>query len=146
MEADFRRWGLAGPMTEHLGSRSCNAQYSYADAAKSLCFMFLIGGDVLDDLNTLRQQMQDHPSLNLCSPDTVQYVCGELKQETQLITTPKGVEHSINEHKGFNELLPQLCVQGGVLKPGQAYTLDYDGHIVENTKPDNAFTYKKTQG
>lgn len=146
MAADFRKWALAAPVTEHLGPRRANAGYSYADVAKSLCFLFCIGGEVPDDLNTLRRQVQDHPSLPICSPDTVEYVCKELKQPTQLITTPKGIEHCINEHKGFNRLLPQLCVQGGVLKPQQSYTLDYDGHIVENTKLDNAFTYKHTHG
>ena len=146
MDADFRKWGLASVFTEHLGQRSANACYSYAEVAKSLCFMFSIGGEVLNDLNTLREQLQDHPCLPICSPDTVEYVCGELRQPTQMITTVKGIRHSVNVHEKFNQLLPQLCVQGGVLATKQPYTLDYDGHIVENTKADNAFTYKHTQG
>lgn len=146
MEADFHKWGLAGALTKHLGQRSPNAQYSYADVIKSLCFMFSIGGEVLDDLNTLREQIKDHPSLTICSPDTVQYVCRELKQPIQIISTNKGVVHHTNEHKDFNALLPALCVKSGVLHSQQGYTLDYDGHIVENTKADGAFTYKKIQG
>ena len=145
MEADFRKWGLALPITEHLGQRNANAHYSYADIIKSLLFMFSIGGDVLDDLNTLREQMQDHPLLRICSPDTVEYVCKELQQPTHITATEKGVVHHINEHENFNELLPQLYVEGGVLDKKQGYTLDYDGHIVENTKSDAAFTYKHTQ-
>lgn len=108
--------------------------------------MFSIGGDVLDDLNIVRKQLQDHPSLKICSPDTVEYVCQELRQNFITVTTAKGTEHYINEHAGFNKLLPALCSQGGVLNKEQSYTLDYDGHIVENTKTDNAFTYKQTQG
>lgn len=146
MQADFGKWNLAHPLTEQLGPRRYNAQYGYSDVAKSLCFMFLIGGEVLNDLNTLREQIKDHPSLEVCSPDTVEYACRQLRQATQIITTPKGAVHHLNEHKGFNALLPRLCAQGGVLKKGAAYTLDYDGHIVENTKPDGAFTYKHTQG
>jgi hypothetical protein len=110
MEADFHKWGLAGTLTRHLGQRSPNAQYSYADVIKSLCFMFSIGGEVLDDLNTLREQIKDHPSLTICSPDTVQYVCRELKQPIQIISTNKGVVHHTNEHKDFNALLPALSV------------------------------------
>lgn len=146
MEADFRKWGFDKLITEHLGQRSLTAQYSYSDVLKSLFFMFSINGDVLDDLNTLREQLKDHPSLKICSPDTVEYVCQQLKQNTVTIKTAKGTEHYINEHVSFNRLLPVLCLQGGALNKEQSYTLDYDGHIIENTKTDNAFTYKKTQG
>ncbi len=73
-------------------------------------------------------------------------MCKELQQPTTVTTTEKGIEHYVGEHEGFNRLLPQLCAQGGVLKAQQGYTLDYDGHIVENTKADSAATYKKTQG
>ena len=36
--------------------------------------------------------------------------------------------------------------QTGLLKQGEKHTMDYDGHIIENTKLDNAFTYKKSEG
>ena len=146
MDADFRRSGFHRLITEHLGHRSFNAQYSYSDVIKGLFFMFSIGGDVLDDMNTLREQMQDHPLLRVCSPDTVEYVCVELSQPVQLIATGRETTHYLNEHAGFNRLLPALCLQGGILDKEQSYTLDYDGHIIENTKPDGAFTYKQTQG
>ncbi len=70
MNADFRKSGFDKLITAHLGHRGLIAQYSYSDVLKSLFFMFSIGGDVLDDLNTLREQMKDHPSLKICSPDT----------------------------------------------------------------------------
>lgn len=146
MEADFDKFDFDELITGYLGHRGLIAQYSYSDVLKSLFFMFSIGGEVLDDLNTLREQMKDHPSLKICSPDTVEYVCQKLKQQTTTITTGKGTEHSMNEHGDFNKLLPELCLQGGVLKKEQPYTLDYDGHIIENSKTDNAYTYKKTQG
>lgn len=61
------------------------------------------------------------------------------------ITTATGKEHLINEHKGFNRLFSNLCKQTGLLNNKEKYTMDYDGHIVENTKIDNAFTYKKAK-
>ena len=61
-------------------------------------------------------------------------------------STDKGIEHLSNEHKGFNDLLIALCSQVGILNTKDKYTLDYDGHIVENNKPDNAYNYKKTEG
>src|SRR4051812_7023821 len=114
MDADFRSLGLAAPINEQLGQRSANAQYSYAAIIKSLAFMFYIGGEVLDDLNIVREQIKDHPFLQICSPDTVEYVCKELQQPTQLITTDKGISHQLNAHEGFNRLLPQLCIHAGV--------------------------------
>jgi len=33
---------------------------------------------VLDDLNTLKEQIKDHPEPTVCSPDRVEYVCKEL--------------------------------------------------------------------
>jgi hypothetical protein len=72
-------------------------------------------------------------------------VSEDLKQENTVITTDKGVKHHFNELDNFNQLLPALCVQGGILNSREQYTLDYDGHIVENEKADNAFTYKGTE-
>jgi Transposase DDE domain group 1 len=145
MEADFRRLGLDKLIIQQLGFRNLTAVYSYADVLKSLFYMFSIGGDVLDDLNILREQLQDQPVLKACSPDTVEYVCQELRQPTRQIITDKGVSHQINEHDSFNSLLAALSLYGGTLNRHQSYTLDYDGHIVENTKPDNTCNYKQTQ-
>jgi hypothetical protein len=146
MNADFQRLGLNKIITQHLGLRNLTAVYSYADVLKTLFYMFSIGGDVLDDLNILREQLQDQPALKACSPDTVEYVCQELRQPTREVITDKGVKHLINEHDDFNRLLPALSLMGDTLNTSQASTLDYDGHIVENTKADNACNYKQTEG
>ncbi len=146
MEADYRRLGLEKVITQYLGLRNLTAVYSYSDVLKSLFYMFSIGGDVLDDLNTLREQLQDQPALKACSPDTVEYVCQQLRQPTREIVTDKQVKHLINEHDDLNRLLPALSLCGGTLNANQTYTLDYDGHIVENTKVDNARNYKQTEG
>jgi len=145
MEADYRRMGIEKLFTQHVGSRSVYAAYSYSDIIKSLYYMFSIGGDVLDDLNTLKEQVQDHPSLSICSPDTVEYAFNELMQPNVEHTTDKGVTHQVNEHSGFNKLLVNLCLRGKLLTPTDVYTMDYDGHITENSKADNAINYKGTE-
>jgi len=144
MEADFNVLDFKTLITQHLGSRSHQAVYSYADVIKHLLLMFAIGGDVLDDLNTLQAQLHDHPYLSICSPDTVEYVCNQLKTVTRCQLTDKGVQHHINEHEGFNKLLAVISVAGATLTTKEAYTLDYDGHILENTKQDNACNYRHT--
>lgn len=147
LESDYNRFGFESLITEHLGARSLLAHYSYSDLIKHLFFLRASGGEVLDDLNRLIEEMKDHPDMNICSPDTIEYASQELKQSTEEIITEKGVTHSLNKHDGFNRLLPALCKKGNLLKSGkEKYTLDYDGHIVENTKQDSATSYKHTDG
>lgn len=146
MDADIRSIGFSSLVSEHLGCRSLLATYSYSDLLKHLFYSKMIGGDVLDDLNVLKKQVQDHPLLNIASPDTIEYAFQELIQPTQRTATANGKEHHINEHAGFNKLFVSLCTKTGLLSSNKNYCMDYDGHMVENTKNDNAFTYKKTEG
>ena len=146
MDADLRKFGVSSLITGALGHRSPIATYSYADVIKTIFYLHAIGGDVLDDVNILKQQLKDHPELKVCSADTIEYVSQELRCQNSEVTTAKGVMHTINEHEMFNKLLPKLCKLGGVLNTTGGLTMDYDGHITENTKPDNACSYKKTEG
>lgn len=146
IDADLRKLGVSSLITDALGHRSLIATYSYADVIKTIFYIHAIGGDVLDDVNTLKQQLKDHPELKICSADTIEYVSQELRQQSKKVTTDKGVVHTINEHEMFNKLLPKICRLAEVLTSTDGYTMDYDGHITENTKVDNARSYKKTEG
>ena len=146
MESDYRKLGFGQLMTSYLGQRSFNALYSNSDIIKTIFYIHAIGGDVLDDVNTLREQMKDHPGIAICSADTIEYVARELQQPNSRIITDKNVTHILNEHAGFNQLLPAMCKRSGLLNTTDTYTMDYDGHSVENTKPDNACNYKKSEG
>src|SRR5665647_2018139 len=145
MESDYDKLGFEKLITSCLGHRSLTAVYSYSDIIKTIFYIHAIGGDVLDDVNTLREQMNDHPGLAICSADTIEYVSQELRQPNQTIVTDKNVTHIINEHAGFNQLLSAMCKRSGLLNTTDTYTMDYDGHSVENTKLDNARTYKQTE-
>lgn len=146
MESDYDKLGFKKLIASCLGPRSLTAVYSYSDIIKTIFYTHAIGGDVLDDVNTLREQMKDHPDIAICSADTIEYVAQELRQPNQTIVTDKNVTHIINEHAGFNQLLADMCKRSGLLNTTDTYTMDYDGHRVENTKPDNARTYKQTEG
>ncbi len=78
----YGRLGLTNLFVQHFGKCNVLAAYSYADIIKSLYYMFSISGDVLDDLNTLKTQLQDHPYLKICSPDSVEYAVRELTGPT----------------------------------------------------------------
>ena len=129
----------------HLGKRNATAKYSYGDLLSQLFYLTAIGGDTLDENNYLKYQLQDHPDLKIASPDTIEYAFQELRQPTQSLTAPSGAIHQINEHSGFNKLLVAVCKKF-LLSANGSYMMDYDGHMVENTKADSAFTYKKTEG
>lgn len=146
IEEDIKKINFDSLVCETLGSRSLLAQYSYGALLKNIFYSKLIGGDVLDDLNVLKGQVQDHPHLKIASPDTIEYAFQELVQPVKKESTTTGKEHTINEHKGFNTLLTRLCRHTGLLKRNEKYMMDYDGHIIENTKEDNAFTYRSTEG
>jgi len=146
LEQYLRGIKFGDAVAAELGSRSVLAQYSYADLIKQLFFINCIGGDTLDESHTLQQQMQDHPHLRIASPDTIEYAFQELRQSNETAATASGRQHIINEHEGFNKLLVSLCCKTKLLNTAESYTLDYDGHVVKNTKGDNAFTYKKSEG
>lgn len=133
-------------VSENVGKRSAKATYSYGDILSQLFYTALIGGEVLDDNTVLKIQLQDHPTLQIASADTIEYSAQELKQPTVEIKTNRGSKHQINEHSGFNRLLPAIGKRFGLFKKDNAYLMDYDGHILENDKPDNATTYKMTKG
>jgi hypothetical protein len=67
MDADYGSMGFESVITRYLGARSPQAVYSYCDVIKHLFYMFLIGGDVPDDLNTLKARLHDPPQLLSCS-------------------------------------------------------------------------------
>jgi Transposase DDE domain group 1 len=130
----------------HLGPRSVVAEYSYAELIRQLFYTSCIGGDTLDECRILKEQLQDHPWMRIASPDTVEYAFQELRQPGCFIPTASGKQHQVNEHTGFNKLLVHLCQRSGLLTRQTGYVMDYDGHVIENTKKDNAITYKRSQG
>ena len=135
-----------GAVFQHLGARSVRAVYSYGEILSQMAYTKFIGGQVLDDHNELRSQMENHPDLEIASPDTIEYCFQELRQQTLQQGAKNGSTHYVNTHDGFNKMLPYLCSHLGLLCGSKGHMMDYDGHIVENTKKDNAFTYKNTEG
>lgn len=132
---------------KHLGRRSTFARYGYNDLLLQLFYTACIGGSTLDESQVLKDQMKDHPSLKIASADTIEYAFQELRIPNREVTTARGTRHKVNEHKGFNSLLAAVCAPQ-LKQRGNAsgFMMDYDGHIIENRKKDNAFTYKKSQG
>lgn len=147
----LRRSGIKKLLDKQLGYRNPNAKYSYSDAVVSLLYNALAQGERLSDLQTLKKQVVAPLVDGIPSPDTVEYICQELKTQTQKITViskqGKEICHEINYSDNLNKGLVELGVETGQLKRGeQEYVLDYDNIVVETEKQDALLSYKMVKG
>lgn len=143
----MNRKGLDKFLNTQIGCRSVLAQYSYSDVVYSLFGNALTQGSFIADLETLKEKYSKQVFNKIPSPDTVEYVCQELKTRTILMETDKGVHHQLNYNNDMNETLVSLAVKTKQLNAEQTeYTLDYDNVITENEKQDAAYTYKHCKG
>ena len=75
----MNRMGLDKFINEQLGFRSVLAQYSYSDIVYSLFGNALTQGSFVADLEVLKEKYSKQVFNKIPSPDTVEYVCQELK-------------------------------------------------------------------
>ena len=107
----------------------------------------LTHGSFVADLEVLKEKYSKQVFHKIPSPDTVEYVCQELKTANILIETDKGVHHQLNYNNAMNETLVGLAVKSNQLSSEQKWnTLDFDNMITENEKQDAAYTYKHSKG
>ncbi len=102
IEEDIKKINFDPLVAETLGSRSILAQYSYGDLLKSIFYSKLIGGDTLDDLNVLKEQLQDHPRLTIPSPDTLEYAFQELIQPVKNARRYRASDNTGSKSKSYN--------------------------------------------
>ncbi len=127
-----------------LGQRSKTAIYSYSDIVLSLFSNALCNGDYISDLQMIKKKYSGQFFNKIPSPDTVEYVCQELKTATNLIHTNNGVTHEINYDNSMNKSLVALAVETNQLSTStQNYTLDFDIRIV--SKGSYRFSISKSQ-
>ena len=142
----MNRLGLDKFIDKQMGFRSIFAHYSYSDIVYSLFGNVLTQGSFIADLEVLKTKYPLQVFNNIPSPDTVEYVCQELKTPDIFQKTDQGVLHQLNYSNVMNRTLVALAVETKQLKVGQEYTLDYDNVITENDKQDAQYTYKHSKG
>jgi hypothetical protein len=74
------RSGIDKFIDNKIGLRSVFAKYSYADVVLSLFGNTLVQGSHISDLGTLKEKFFNKVFNKIPSPNTVEYVCQELKQ------------------------------------------------------------------
>ena len=143
----MNRMGHDKFIDEQMGLRSKLAQYSYSDIVYSLFGNTLTQGSFVADLEVLKEKYSKQVFNKIPSPDTVEYVCQELKTSNIIKQTEKGVLHQLNYNNNMNETLVALAVKTKQLSADQSeYTLDYDNVITEHDKQDAQYTYKNSKG
>ena len=139
--------GIDKFIDESIGQRSIYAKYSYSDVVLSLLGNSLSQGSFVADLEVLKSKFSEQVFNKIPSPDTVEYVCQELKHTNIVKTTDTGVVHELNYSQSFNETLVALGVKTKQLKKTtRGYTMDFDNVVVENEKQDAKMSYKKIKG
>jgi hypothetical protein len=143
----MNRMGLGQFLDGQLGFRHVLAHYSYSDVVYSLFGNAFTQGSFVADLETLKEKYSQQVFNNIPSPDTVEYVCQELKTPNILIQTENAVCHTLNYNNKMNETLVALAVKTKQLSVAYTdYTLDYDNVIIENDKQDAQNTYQHSKG
>ena len=138
--------GLAQFLNDQMGLRNKRSEYSYSDVVYSLFGNVLVQGSYIADLELLKEKFSQQYFKHIPSPDTVEYVCQELKVANIINETDKGVIHQLNYNDKMNDTLVGLAIKTKQLKAGEGYTLDHDNVIIENDKQDAVYTYKKNKG
>lgn len=141
------RMGIGQYLNEKMGARSIFAVYSYSDVVYSLLGNTLSQGSYVADLEVLKEKYSAQFFDRIPSPDTVEYVCQELKVPTIIKQGEDQVVHQINYSSKLNAAMVGLAVKTHQLNAEVSdYTLDFDHLITENEKQDAQWTYKHTKG
>jgi len=141
------RAGIDKFLDKQIGSRSVLARYSYSDVVLSLLGNSLCQGDYISDLEHLKKKFHNQFFNKIPSPDTVEYVCQELKTATTTHVTDTGVTHEINFNNALNSILVALCVKTGQLQQeADNYIMDFDNVVIPTEKQDAKMSYKKIKG
>jgi len=142
----FKEYGIPELIDNHMGERPSQAEYKYSDIFLSLAYSHYGGASCIEDINYLRGYFTKSHLINLCTSDTFEYVCNQIKEENEVIISKGGVTHEFNRPLDLNRLLIQSCLHTKQLRQGSSYDLDYDNVITVNEKYDSKRTYKQNTG
>jgi DDE family transposase len=146
LENIARKRKLKQFLDEQFPARGPQAKYSNSDIVLGLAYSFFCGGQYLEDVNWVKEQLDINSFLTIPSSDTIHYRVKQLFTPDQLIVSRTGVSHHFNINDPLNNSLLRLAVRLNPKWKTHHQVLDYDNTIVQTGKPDSAFTYKKKKG
>ena len=98
-------------INQKIGYRNAQSVYSYSDVVLSLFGNTRTQGSFISDLELLMSKYAEQFFHKIPSPETVEYVCQELKQPYIIQKGPTGIEHQFNYNNKFNETLICLVIK-----------------------------------
>ena len=134
-------------ITQHLGKRPSQAEFSYSDAIKNLWAITFAGGDCAEDIHTnLKEELHQITHLNVCSPDTILRLQKTLALEKEIHVSNSKTINEFSKHSTLNALNLDMLVQTETLKPNQFYDFDFDNQFISCEKYDSKKGYKMKNG
>ena len=137
-----------GPVIDKvLGLRCTSFGYQYGEIVGSLASVYFCGGDCVEDVTShLMPHLSLHPTLRICSSDTILRGISELATANTTYTSDTGKSYDFNTASKLNRLLVKALLNTGQLMAGASYDLDFDHQFIETEKYDAKMTYKKFTG
>ena len=142
---EFHRYVMPH-VDKYLGQRVKLIGYQYSEILNTMACNFFCGGDRMEDINTLKEKMPQHPKFSLCSPDTVLRALTELATEDTTYTSKEGATYRFNAAEKLNGLMMYVAVKSGMLAPGRKYDFDFDHEYIESETWESLPTYKGFRG
>ncbi|MCI6901236.1 MAG: IS1380 family transposase, partial [Bacteroidales bacterium] len=138
---------LSSTIDSTLGLRCKLYGYQYSEIIRSLLCVYFCGGSCVEDVTThLAGHLSLHPTLRICSADTILRAIKELTQDNISYTSDTGKTYDFNTADKLNTLLHNCLLSTGQLKEGEGYDVDFDHQFIEAEKFDAKPTYKKFLG
>ena len=144
---EYDKLKLEELITQHLGNRATQAEYSYSDVIKNLWSRTFAGGDCAEYIHTnLKDELHQITNLKVCSPDTILRLQKALSLEKEIHLSNSKTVNEFSKHSTLNALNLDMLVQTETLKPNHFYDFDFDNQFISCEKYDSKKGYKMKHG
>lgn len=147
-ESYFHGFQLDNLLNEVLGVRSkAHNGFQWSEVILPLFDTCLCGGDYLEDVNEIGNDLRLAPGAHVPSSDTIGRAIKELAVEDICYTAKcSGQSYAFNTNPKLNGLLMESAIRMGLLKKGQMVDVDFDHVLIPCDKADAKYSYKQAYG
>ncbi len=144
---EFEKLKLPTLITQHLGKRSIQAEFSYVDVIKNIWAITFAGGDCAEDIHTnLKDELLQIENLHVCSPDTILRVQKQLAFGKETHISKSKIVNKFSNHSRLNALNLDMLTDSNKLKSTQLHDFDFDNQFIPCEKYDSKRGYKMKYG
>jgi len=144
---EFDKLQLPKLITEYIGERPLQAEFSFSDMIKNLWSITFAGGDCAEDIQTnLKDELLQIENLKVCSPDTILRLQKQLALEKEIHISKTNSVNEFSNHLPLNAMNLDMLIESKILKQNQFYDYDFDNQFIPCEKYDSKRSYKKKDG